>query len=148
MSDNAGTDNINLKDLDIRIITSAPLEELKTLYKDAGWWDAAYGEHPEFLVSVPRDSALFAGAFYKKKLIGMGRALSDRTSDAYIQDVVVLNTYRGLGIGSKIIKVLIRELMNLGVDWIGLIGEPGTQSFYERLGFKEMKDHIPFKLEG
>ncbi|HCY87602.1 MAG TPA: N-acetyltransferase [Desulfobacteraceae bacterium] len=136
------------KDLDIRIIRSAPLDELKALYKDAGWWDASYGEAPEFLLSVPRDSAVFAGAFYKKKLIGMGRALSDRTSDAYIQDVVVLNTFRGLGIGSKIIKVLIRELKTLGVDWRGLIGEPGTQNFYERLGFKEMKDHIPLKLEG
>lgn len=133
--------------LDIRIVRSVPPEALKTLYKDAGWWEETYGDAPDFLAAVPRDSALFAGAFYEKRLIGMGRALSDLASDAYIQDVVVLTAFRGKGIGSMIIKVLIRELKSLGVDWIGLIGEPGTRSFYQRLGFREMKDYIPLKLE-
>ncbi len=42
--------------------------------------------------------------------------------------------------------MLIDELQAAGVDWIGLIGKPGTAKFYESLGFSELKDYIPMKL--
>lgn len=134
--------------IEVRLITSVSPDQIKALYEDAGWWLPAYDQHAEFLRNLPSDSALFAGAFEKKMMIGMGRALSDLKSDAYIQDVAVLSKYRGRGIGSRIIQTLIQGLRARGVDWIGLIGEPGTGAFYERLGFREMKNHIPFKLEG
>ena len=133
--------------IEVRLVNAADPEDMKALYEDAGWWEAGFNENMQFLYDLPRDSALFAGAFEKKKMIGMGRALSDLKSDAYIQDVAVLSKYRGQGIGSRIIQTLIKGLEARGVDWIGLIGEPGTGTFYERLGFREMKDHIPFKLK-
>jgi len=131
----------------VRPIKSALTEELKDLYKDAGWWDPSYDLNPGFLNYIVKDSAVFAGAFYKKKLIGMGRALSDLVSDAYIQDVTVLKEYRGKGIGKIIIQTLVEELKKKGVDWIGLVAEPGTSSFYKELGFDELKDHIPLKYK-
>lgn len=137
----------HIESIEIRIVQSAPIADMIALYKDAGWWREAYEDHHAFLYNLPKDSAVFAGAF-EKKLIGMGRALSDLKSDAYIQDVVVLNAYRNKGIGAGIIQALIKALQAKGVDWIGLIGEPGTQSFYQRLGFKELAGHLPFKYEG
>ena len=131
----------------IRPIKSALAEDLKALYRDAGWWEPSYDRNPEFLNYIVKDSAVFIGAFYKKKMIGMGRALSDLVSDAYIQDVTVLKTYRGKGIGKKIIQALIKELKKKGVDWIGLVAEPGTSSFYKELGFDELKDHIPLRYK-
>ena len=131
----------------IKPIKSALTEDLKNLYKDAGWWDPSYDLNPGFLNYIVKDSAVFVGAFYKKKLIGMGRALSDLVSDAYIQDVTVLKTNRGKGIGKKIIRTLIEELKKKGVDWIGLVAEPGTTAFYKELGFDEMKDHIPLRYK-
>ncbi len=120
---------------------------MMALYKDAGWWDAACEKHPQFLAHVVQNSALFAGAFSGKKMIGMGRALSDLVSDAYIQDVTVLQQYRGRGIGKKIIEKLILGLQGHGVDWIGLIAEPGTGSFYENMGFYKLTGHIPYRLK-
>lgn len=134
--------------IEIRLLERAEPEQIRALYVDAEWWHPSWDAHPEFLRTLPRDSALFAGAFDKKMMVGMGRALSDLKSDAYIQDVAVLKSFRGQGIGSRIIQALVQGLRARGVDWIGLIGEPGTGSFYRKLGFKEMKDHIPFKLEG
>jgi spermidine synthase len=131
----------------IKTIKSAQTEDLKNLYSDAGWWASSYDLNPGFLDYIVKDSAVFVGAFYKKKLIGMGRALSDLVSDAYIQDVTVLKIYRGKGIGRKIIKTLIEELKKKGVDWIGLVAEPGTTSFYEELGFGELKGHIPLRYK-
>lgn len=131
----------------VHFLKTADSDALKALYQDAGWWDEACERHPEFLSQVVSKSALFVGAFCEKKMIGMGRALSDLTSDAYIQDVTVLKAFRGKGIGKKIITRLIAGLKDRGVDWIGLIGEPDTRSFYENLGFKEMTGHIPYRLK-
>ncbi len=131
----------------VQFLKTADPDALKTLYMDAGWWDEACERHPEFLSRVVQNSALFAGAFLDQKMIGMGRALSDLVSDAYIQDVTVLRAFRGKKIGKMIITKLIDGLKDRGVDWIGLIGEPDTRSFYEKLGFKEMPGHIPYRLK-
>jgi len=132
----------------VRIIDSASIDDLKILYKDAGWWEPVYDENPEFLNQIVKNSSVFAGAFLRDRLIGMGRALSDLASDAYIQDVAVLKEYRGNGIGKKIIRVLLSTLKDNKVDWIGLIAQPGTEIFYEELGFEKLKNHVPFKYKG
>ncbi len=132
----------------IKIIRKAPENDLKQLYEQAGWWESPPEGEYDFLKEVVKNCAFFAGAFDGKKMIGMGRALSDLVSDAYIQDVTVLKPYRGMGIGRGIIQMLIKELKQKGVDWIGLIAEPGTSAFYENLGFKSMTGHIPLKYKG
>jgi aralkylamine N-acetyltransferase len=134
-------------DIECRIVTSAPRSALIQLYQDAGWWDAGFDAHPELLDQVVSGSALFAAAFREQVMIGMGRALSDLCSDAYIQDVTVRRSFRGQGIGRRIIQTLIDGLKEKGVDWIGLVGQPGTRKFYEDLGFQELMGHIPFRLK-
>ena len=133
--------------IEIKLVRTADVGDLIALYKDAGWWEDAYDDSPLFLEKIPKDSALFAGAFAGEKMVGMGRALSDRASDAYIQDIAVLKSCRGRGLGKRIVRELIRGLKEMGVDWIGLVAEPGTNLFYEKLGFREMKGYVPFKLE-
>ncbi len=129
----------------IKVVQSASRQELIQLYKAAGWWEPSFDDHPEFLDTIVKDSAVFVGAFYQKSLIGMGRALSDMSSDAYIQDVVVLEAYRGSGIGEKIVRLLLSTLQKSRVDWIGVVAQPGTVSFYKKLGFDILKDHTPLK---
>ena len=132
---------------DIRLITQAPEKDLETLYSEAGWIDLSEGDHGSFLSSVVINSALFAGVFDGSRLIGMGRALSDLCSDAYIQDVTVLKPYRNQGIGRRIVEFLVRELKKKGVDWIGLVAEPGTRSFYEDIGFEPLPGYFPLKYK-
>ena len=134
-------------DIQIKCVETVDRGEMKALYEDAGWWDQPQGADTAYLDQVVTGSALFAAAFHGGKMIGMGRALSDSVSDAYIQDIVVLKTYHGQGIGRKIIETLISGLKEKGVDWIGLMAVPGTRHFYEELGFRELKGYIPFKLE-
>ncbi len=133
--------------INIEIVTSASIDDLKALYKSAGWWETSHDQDSEFLNHIVKRSALFAGAFFKNKMIGMGRVISDLVSDAYIQDVVVLDEYKGQGIGKNIIKLLVEKLKENNVDWIGLVAEPGTSSFYEDLGFVQLKDHVPLKYK-
>ena len=128
----------------VQIIHKASEDEIEELYRHAGWWEEDWSR--SFIAPMIEGSFLFAGAFLEHRLIGMGRALSDGVSDAYIQDVAVLREFRGQHIGSEIIDFLVKELRCRGIDWIGLIGEPGTKGFYQRLGFQEMQEFIPMRL--
>ncbi len=132
-----------------KLITTIDKDDFIALYKDAGWWCSKYEEDLSFIDNILADSFSVAAVFDSDgRVLGMGRVLSDGCSDAYIQDVVVLSEYRKQGIGRAIIAFLIEELKKHGIDWIGLIGEPGTETFYSRLGFKTMKNYIPMKLKG
>ncbi len=134
-----------MQDFQIKIIDSVDAADFMELYRDAGWWDESCT--PDFIPELVSNSVVFAGAFIGDKMVGMGRAIGDGCSDVYIQDVIVLTRCRGRGIGSRMIYAIIRELRKRNIDWIGLIGEPGTKPFYEKLGFAEMEKHIPMKLQ-
>ncbi len=131
------------KETEIRLVKSWPEDEIVLLYTAAGWWKETYDKSgiPQLIAG----SFAFAVAVDQKtgKSIGMGRVLSDGISDAYIQDVVVLQTYRGQKLGKKIVKTLMDFCISKGIQWIGLIAEPGSSQFYSTLGFKSMKDYIP-----
>ncbi len=137
-----------LSNFRIELVKSASRSDVINLYKEADWWDTSYDAHPEFVDKIVENSLLFAGVFKDKKMVGMGRALSDGVSDAYIQDIVVLKKYRKRGLGNKIVKLLIKELEKSGVDWIGVVAQPGTTSFYKNIGFDLLKDHTPMRYRG
>ncbi len=122
--------------------TDIQIAQITLLYRKAGWWEDAV-DNPELMVNIVKGSHLFRIACDNKKIIGMGRAISDRASDAYIQDVTVDPLYRGKGIGSTIVSDLTLGLKKEGISWIGLIAEKGSSGFYKPLGFEEMPDSTP-----
>jgi spermidine synthase len=135
--------------IEIKVITDADRNAVKKLYQEAGWWrsgdDTADG--CSWIDVLVRQSFCFAGAFLGGEMIGMGRAVSDGVSDAYIQDVVVLKNHRRAGIGERIILEIIAFLRQRRIGWIGLIAEPGTQPFYQKLGFSAMPGYTPMLLD-
>jgi spermidine synthase len=134
--------------IEIKFVDKVDENKFIALYKVAGWWEEEYDSDISFIQKLVINSHIFAAAFdADNSMVGMGRVISDGCSDAYIQDVVVLREFRGKGIGGKIISALVAELTKQGIDWIGLIGEPGTESFYEKLGFNTLKNHIPMKYK-
>lgn len=118
--------------------TPAMLPRIMRLYRQAGWvGEQDTGE--AWLLPALRGSAAVAVAAEGNNIIGIGRAISDGVSDAYIQDVAVDENHRRRGIGRKIIDTLAEELLSRGIDWIALVGEPGTEKFYEKLSGWEKK---------
>lgn len=140
---------MNSEEIEIKVIADVDRAAVKRLYQDAGWWEKN-DETPDgnpWIDTLVRQSFCFVGAFCGAELIGMGRAVSDGVSDAYIQDVVVLKKFRGQGIGAVIIQKIIGFLKTRRIGWIGLIAQPGTQAFYQRLGFTLMEGHTPMLLK-
>ena len=110
------------------------------LYAGAEWISSV--DEAGFLKKALENSTAVAAAYdCNNRLVGMGRAISDGVSDAYIQDVVVAPDFRKQGIGGKIVKQLVAELQSRGIDWIGLVGVPGTEKFYASLGFEAQEGH-------
>ena len=118
------------------------IDRLTELYRLAGWWtDAA--DNPSLVAGIVAGSHCFLVARQAKTIIAMGRAISDRISDAYIQDVTVDPAFRGQGIGSQMVAALVARLEADGIGWIGLIAEKKTHPFYRPLGFSPMADSVP-----
>jgi spermidine synthase len=140
---------MNLDEIEIKVIATAERSAVKKLYQDAGWWEKndETADGCTWIDILVRQSFCFVGAFLRNELIGMGRAVSDGVSDAYIQDVVVLKKFRRAGIGNRIIAKIIEFLQSRRIGWIGLIAEPGTQDFYQRLGFTPMEGYTPMLLK-
>ena len=141
-------EGIGRMSVEYRIVDRWDREEIISLYMEGGWWKEGYGRDGiapliggsfAFMVAVDSETG---GA------IGMGRAISDGVSDAYIQDVVVFRAWRGRGIGGEIIGRLLAHCLERGLVWVGLVAEPGTGDFYRRLGFKELKGEPMVYLGG
>ena len=110
-------------------------------------------KEPEKLRRSFENSFLVCFAFIEKKLIGMGRAISDGEYQAAIYDLVILPEFQGIGVGSKIVGELHKRLP---VETIILYAVPGKEQFYERLGYSKMltamarktQDEESFRLNG
>jgi Acetyltransferases len=132
----------------IEVVRSWDSDEIVTLYREGGWWKPGYD--PSELPALIRSSFAFAVAVEDKtgSAIGMGRVISDGISDAYIQDLVVMQEFRGRGVGRKILTCLVEYCLSQSVYWISLIAEPGTEEFYLPAGFSRMEGYIPMLYDG
>jgi aralkylamine N-acetyltransferase len=132
----------------IRVPTENQIHQIVQLYRMQGWWQAGDGESPHYIPRLIAGSHCFAVAVKEEEIVGMGRAISDGISDAYIQDVAVRDDFRKQGIGRRILQLLLDRLHADGLHWIGLIAEPGSDNLYRRAGFREMSSRIPMLLNG
>jgi len=135
-----------MAEISLHIVSEIVPAEMLELYLQAGWLRPGENPSDAELLAIVNGSFRFAGLFDGSRLVGMGRALSDGVSDAYIQDVTVLPAYRDRGLGQAIIKLLVAQLKEAGIAWIGLVAEPGTHRFYEKLGFQVLPDYQPMLL--
>jgi aralkylamine N-acetyltransferase len=127
--------------------TPDQIDGILNLYRNAGWWSGAGGNAPDMVRRIVAGSHCFLAALDGGRMVGMGRALGDGVSDAYIQDVTVLSECRGSGVGAEIVSRILARLQVDGYGWIGLIAENGTEHLYRRLGFETMPNARPMVIK-
>jgi GNAT superfamily N-acetyltransferase len=91
---------------------------------------------PESCEKAFKGSPVKVFAYHEDILVGCARAISDGVKEAAVFDVAVLPQYQGLGIGKKIMDVLLDLLKGQSVLLFANIGKEG---FYRKLGFSGMK---------
>lgn len=75
----------------------------------------------------------------KNEIVGMARVIGDIGMYYYIQDVIVLPEYQGMGIGMAMMDRVMEYIManeRPGM-FIGLMAAKGKEDFYKRYGFVE-----------
>jgi len=82
-------------------------------------------------------------AYDDNKLVGFGRTVGDGAIYFYIQDLIVIEEYRGQNIGTSIVESVIEQISEIASPGasIGLMSAMGKEMFYERLGFSRRPNH-------
>ena len=113
-------------------------EEILGLYASLGWTN--YTDKPEMLRNAYLNSLKIYGAYVDGKLVGIIRAVGDGFSVLFIQDLLVHPDFQRNGIGTLLLKKMLKEYEN--VYQMHLITEDSekTISFYKSLGFTDNGD--------
>jgi ribosomal protein S18 acetylase RimI-like enzyme len=89
------------------------------------------GRTPEQLRTSFQNSYATVVAYEDGHLVGTARILSDGVCNAYIVDVWTLSTYRRLGVGRTMMKLLESQVEG---QHVYLFSDDAVE-FYEKLGF-------------
>ncbi len=108
--------------------------EHRALAEAVGWSHAFDWE------AIPASlEASFAGVVVTDlgETVGMGRVIGDGCFYFYVQDVVVLPSHQGQGIGSRILENLVEQIERTAPpkSFIGLFAAGTTVPWYRRHGF-------------
>lgn len=107
--------------------------DLLPLFAQAGW---TANRSPQAVQTMLDQTRVCLGVWNDDRLIGFARAITDDLFRAYIEDVIVDQTYRGQGIGAAIMRRLLDRLTH--VEEITLNCEDHLLPFYQRLGFERV----------
>ncbi len=111
--------------------------ELSELYRKAPLGEKS----PKALETVFSNSRFKCFVYANEELIGVGRALADGLDCSYIADVAVHPEFQGKGLGTAIIGKLVA--LSKGHKKIILYANPGTEGFYQAVGFHIMNTSMP-----
>ena len=71
----------------LRVPTNNQIRQIAGLYRAQEWWQAGDDESPQLIPRLIAGSHCFVAALEGEDIVGMGRAISDGVSDAYIHAV-------------------------------------------------------------
>ena len=109
---------------------SVAAEDLQRLMLQSDW---GHKRSVDGLRTMLSQSTIRLGAWDGERLVGFARAISDGVYRSVIEDVIVDEEYRGKGIGSKIMGILIGRLSD--VEHIYLFTGKDSERYYRRFGF-------------
>lgn len=113
-------------------------QKVLDLYDNAGW--TAYTSNPETLQQAINNSLYILTACSEQQLVGLLRAVGDGLTIIYIQDIIVLDSFRRQGIGGELIKRTLENYKNVRQILLLTDEQPNTISFYESVGLQQTKD--------
>lgn len=118
----------------VRYLEGAPSAAgYNRLRRDAGWVEV----DPDAAEAALPRSCYAVCAFVGDDLVGAARVVGDGGLCFYVQDVIVLRSHQGRGIGAGLMERVMAFLDERSVanTYVGLMSAVGKEGFYERYGF-------------
>lgn len=126
----------------MRLVERDPrVEEYQRLRRAVGW-----GETTDEGIAAGLSNALYAVVLERGgEVIGCGRVVGDGGLYFYVQDVIVLPSFQGRGLGTRIMEGVMGYLERTARPgaFVGLMAAKDVESFYEPYGFRRRPDDQP-----
>ena len=111
-----------------------PAKEIADLREAVGW-----NRMEEAFTNKNLSNLFELGCYEDGKLIGYLNVVSNKVTDAYIQDVMVAPEYQRRGIGTELMKRALLRIKEMDIYMVSVIyGEEALRPFYEKFGFCTM----------
>lgn len=108
-------------------------QQVLNLYTDANWM--AYTKDPEQLMQAIENSLDVVTAWDGDTLVGLIRTIGDGQTILYIQDILVLKTYKRQGIGKQLLQQVLGKYPHIRQKVLLTDDTEETRGFYEAMGF-------------
>lgn len=118
------------------------LSEYRYLFESTGW-TTSISISDDSLQRAIENSWYWISVLDDKRLVGIGRIVSDGALYAFLCDMIVLPTYRGQGIGSEILKRLKDKCTAHNIQRVWLFAAEGRADFYLKNGFEVRPEDAP-----
>lgn len=92
-------------------------------------------------------SVAVAIAVEGRQLVGFGRLLGDSVYYASLWDIAVEPDFQGQGIGSAIVRELLKIARRQRLRMVGLFTANKNRRFYQQFGFRMLRNVYPMTLE-
>ena len=119
-------------------------QEIKALYDDANW--SVYTENMDRLMAGIKNSLLVISAWDDDRLVALIRIVGDGATIVFMQDLIVLKSYKRKGIGTHLVNLVCDEYESVWQKVLLTDDTVETRGFYESLGFTscDKGKHVSF----
>lgn len=125
--------------MEIKVGIFPEKEQILALYEDVGW--TAYTDEPDLLMKALENSLNVWTIWEGEKLIGLARTIGDGVTICYLQDILILKAYQGQGLGSELLKEIMKENKKIRQFVLLTDDTEKTKGFYKKLGLSEASDY-------
>jgi ribosomal protein S18 acetylase RimI-like enzyme len=117
--------------MEYRHVTPEDYERVRQFLSEVGWQQRV--ADPEKFASMMKNTNRAVVALDGSKIVGFARALCDDISNGYISMVAVAQDRRRQGIGSELVRQLVKD--DTGITWVLRAGR-GSGAFWKKMGFE------------
>jgi GNAT superfamily N-acetyltransferase len=107
------------------------VDELHRFLTEEAYW--VPGRSRETIERLVWESTHVIGAYDGDRLVGFARVVSDRSNFAWLGDVFVVESHRGRGIGTELVRQAVENEPERDLVWY--LSTRDARSLYERFGF-------------
>ena len=123
-------------------ISKPQIADYWELFESTGWNNGYKFTIDELNLAI-ENSWYSVSAYKNKKLIGYGRIISDGIHHALIVDLIITPEHKSKGIGSEILRRLLKKCTDNNIRDIQLFSAKDKFVFYEKFGFKKRNENAP-----